>query len=388
MREQDTTQEGLKTAQRLFFIDNWRSALIILVLLHHLAVVYGAGAPFYYVEPPAANDGAAFLTLLVFILINQSWFMGALFLLSGYFTPGSFERKGPGAFLKDRLIRLGIPLIVYFFVLNPVASIGAYQMPSSLTGITSPLSWRSYPGMVGPGPLWFVAMLLVFDLVYAAWRWMTRKRPRQSVPSSPGGLAILIFVIALALATYLLRIVVPLGRFVAGFPTLAYLPQYASFFVLGAVASRGNWFETIPGKTGKAGLIWSLAATVILFPIALTGLSPDPLSAIKNMLGGGHWQSAVYALWDSSVSVGLCLGVIAFFRRFLDRAGRLGTFLSRQSFTVYVIHAPILVFLALLLRGIGIEHLLKFCLAAVIGVPLCFGIAYLIRRIPGVAKIL
>ena len=110
---------------RLHFIDNRRSALIILVVLHHLALTYGAGAFWYYVEPPW-NGPVAFLVLLVFILINQSWFMGALFLISGYFTPGSFEHKGPGSFLKDRTVRLGLPLVVFIFVLNPIASIGFY----------------------------------------------------------------------------------------------------------------------------------------------------------------------------------------------------------------------------------------------------------------------
>lgn len=39
---------------RLFFIDHLRAALVILVVLHHVAMVYGASAPFYYVEPPFA----------------------------------------------------------------------------------------------------------------------------------------------------------------------------------------------------------------------------------------------------------------------------------------------------------------------------------------------
>jgi glucan biosynthesis protein C len=366
---------------RLFFIDNWRSTLIILVILHHLAVVYGAGAPFYYVEPPASNDALAFLVLLVFILINQSWFMGALFLISGYFTPSSFDRKGLGAFLRDRLLRLGIPLVAFVLVLNPIAMIGYYQMPASLTGVTSPLSWQKYPKMIGMGPLWFVAMLLVFDFGYAAWRAATGKRSGQTIGSPPGYLATGVFVVALAVVSYLVRMVLPLGKFVAGFPTLGYLPQYLGFFALGTVASRGDWFRTIPATKGRAGLISAAAATVVLLPIALTGLSPG-LAAANNIVGRGHWQSAVYALWDSTVSVGMCLGLITLFRRFLDRPGRLGRFLSRHGFTVYVIHAPIIVFLAVLLKGLQLEHLLKFGLAALIGVPLCFGVAYLVRKIP------
>jgi glucan biosynthesis protein C len=381
-------QEAQNPTSRLFFIDNWRSALIILVILHHLAVVYGAGVPFYYVEPPPANDLLAFLVLLVFILINQSWFMGAFFLISGYFTPGSFDRKGLRAFLKDRLLRLGIPLVAFIFLLNPIALIGYYQMPTSLTRITSPLSWQRYPKMIGMGPLWFIAMLLIFDFGYAACRAATRKRSGQLVSSPPGYFTIGVFVVVLALASYLVRIVLPLGKTVAGFPTLGYLPQYLSFFVLGIVASRRNWFRTIPGKTGTIGLITALVATVLLLPIALTGLSPGLTAAANNIVGKGHWQSAVYTLWDSTVSVGMCLGLIMLFRRFLDRPGRLGSFLSRHDFTVYIIHAPVVVFLAVLLKGVELEHLLKFILAVVIGVPLCFGIACLVRKIPLASRIL
>jgi glucan biosynthesis protein C len=96
----------------------------------------------------------------------------------------------------------------------------------------------------------------------------------------------------------------------------------------------------------------------------------------------------VYALWDSTFSVGMCLGLITFFRRFLNRQTRFGRFLSQQAFTVYIIHIPIIVLLALAIRGIHLESLLKFALAALIGVPLCFALAFLVRKIPFASRIL
>ena len=99
-------------ASRLFFVDHWRVGLAILVVLHHVAMVYGASIPFYYMEPPL-TDPLAYLALLVFALLNQAWFMGAFFLIAGYFAPGSFDRKGVGSFLKDKLVRLGIPALVF-----------------------------------------------------------------------------------------------------------------------------------------------------------------------------------------------------------------------------------------------------------------------------------
>src|SRR5208337_4115669 len=101
--ERSTPAAPKKLSDRLYFADNLRTWLITLVVLHHLAIVYTGAAAFYYVEPTAI-DQLALAVLLVFILINQSYFMGLLFLISGYFSPGSLERKGPRRFVRDRLI--------------------------------------------------------------------------------------------------------------------------------------------------------------------------------------------------------------------------------------------------------------------------------------------
>ncbi|MBV9792236.1 MAG: acyltransferase family protein, partial [Chloroflexi bacterium] len=101
----DESQPAPQSSARLVFVDTLRVALTILVVMHHLAVTYGASAPWYYIEAPQ-DDGLTFIVLLIFILFNQAWFMGCFFLIAGYFTPASYDRKGAGAFLKDRLLRL------------------------------------------------------------------------------------------------------------------------------------------------------------------------------------------------------------------------------------------------------------------------------------------
>ena len=374
---------------RLFFIDNLRIGLAVLVVLHHIALVYGAGAPFYYVEPPT-NSPQAFLSLLVFILVNQSWFMGAFFLLAGYFVPRSFDKKGPGLFLKEKLLRFGIPLVLFYFVLNPVSSIGYYLMPAALTGITTLLSWKAYPYFLGLGPLWFVAMLLIFTLGYAGWRMLTKNRKQSTAGKStfPGYGGIIIFIAGLALISYLMRMAVPLGKSVLGFPTLAYLPQYLSFFVLGTVAYRRDWFRALPGSMGTAGFAAAVVISVFLFPLAFSGrlFSLELTPALGSAFGNGLWQSAVYSLWDSITAVGLCLGLITLFRRFAGGQGRFCRFLSAQSYTVYIIHVPIIVFIAFALRGIELGSLLKFGLAAVIIVPACFAVAFIVRKISPLSR--
>ncbi len=152
---------AVRSTARLVFVDHWRAAIIILVILHHVGVVYSAITPFYYVEP---KDTVTTWVLAIFLLFNQSWFMGALFLVSGYFTTGSYDHRTPGAFVLHRVTRLGIPMLLYYFVFAPISAAGIWQMPSTLTGITTPLTWQQYPQLLGIGPLWFAAMLLVFDV--------------------------------------------------------------------------------------------------------------------------------------------------------------------------------------------------------------------------------
>ena len=372
-------------APRLLFVDNLRLGLISLVVLHHVALTYGAAGLFYYVE---FHPSGFSRSLLIFVLTNQAWFMGAFFLVAGYFTPASFDRKGPVLFLRDRLLRLGIPLVVYMLLLNPLTFFGSFFLPDVL----APLTWDTYrySEYVRMGPMWFVALLLIFSFGYAGWRMLGGRSSPATRSTRPGYASVGAFVLGLAAVSFLLRMHIAIGESEWGFPSLAYLPQYVSFFVLGAVAFRRDWFRTITPAMGVAGLGAAAAAAVFLFPLAFSGrmFSLELSESIARAMGEGYWRSAVYALWDSAMAVGLCLGLIVFFRTFLNRQGRLTRAMPPLGYTVYVVHIPIVVFLAVALKEVEMEHLLKFGLAGVIAIPLCFAAAYVVRKIPYASKVL
>jgi len=124
-----------------------------------------------------------------------------------------------------------------------------------------------------------------------------------------------------------------------------------------------------------------------LFPLALSG-QMFSVEFTEPVRGNGHWQSAVYALWDSTTAVGLSLGFIVLFRHFFNRPGSFGKFLSQHSYAVYIIHVPIIVFLAFAMRDIDLATLLKFGTAAVVAIPTCFAAAYVIRKLPLASKVL
>ena len=93
-------------------------------------------------------------------------------------------------------------------------------------------------------------------------------------------------------------------------------------------------------------------------------------------------------IFDSTFAVGLCMGLIVLFRGLFNRRSKVGTFLSRQSYAVYIIHIPIVVFLAYALRGVELAPLLKFGLASLIIVPICFIVAAIVRKIPFASRII
>ncbi|PSL00013.1 peptidoglycan/LPS O-acetylase OafA/YrhL [Murinocardiopsis flavida] len=376
------------TRTRLLYVDNLRTALTVLVVLHHAAITYSNIPHWYYPEPPTDSSGTLLDILLV---LNQAFFMGAFFLIAGLFVPGSHDRKGTARFLGERLLRLGAPLLVWLLALRPLVTLGRYadaREAAAQQGAELPY-WQYYLTSFTPGPMWFVEVLLVFSALYVLWRHLTAKGRRASGPApvtgrAPGAAAIVAFVVGLALVSYLWRIVLPMGDPlpVLGLPTPAYLPQYAALFTIGLVATRRGWLEGLSRTVGRIGFAAAAAAAVAIV-LLLVGSSEEAA-----FLGHGTWQSLVMTTCESALAVGMVLGLLVLFRERLDRQGRRRRFLSAHAYTVYLIHPVVLVALGYALSGVDAPAVAKFVLLAVLAVPLCWSAALPVRALPGARKVL
>jgi len=378
-----------KAASRLLFIDNIRVFLTVLVILHHLMVIYAGSGGWIYKE--GRQDVITEAVGGWFTAVDHSYFMGLFLLVAAYFVPGSYDRKGAARFLNDRLVRLGIPLAVYSWLLRPLliyAGFGGYNgMQISLLRWYFQQYFRDY-GWIGGGPLWFIEALLVFSALYALWRLLVPSRLDRPASEArfPGDGAIALFALLLALASFIVRLWFPSDTVFKPLNfQLADFSQYSALFIVGLVAYRRDWFLLMPDTVGRR---WLRVAVflILLFPlVAILG------GAMENDLpfkGGWHWQALVAALWQSFLCVSMCIGLIYLFRRRHDRQGRLAASLSRNAYTAYLIHEPVITFLALLAINISLYPLLKFGLAALVAIPLCFGLSSLIRRLPYTERVL
>jgi fucose 4-O-acetylase-like acetyltransferase len=94
-----------------------------------------------------------------------------LFLVAGLLTAPSVKRKGPGRFVRDRLLRLGVPFVVFALLLWPLLEYALFQWLGEQPGLWEYLLRE---GSLDTGVLWFVGALLVFSLAFAGWVRMRR----------------------------------------------------------------------------------------------------------------------------------------------------------------------------------------------------------------------
>ena len=91
-------------------------------------------------------------------------------MISGYFIPSSYDRKGGKWFIKDKLVKFGVPLLFIFFIIQPL-EMYFYNVNYA---VNKPLGFinyyfTSYLGFgkdMSFGHLWFVENLLFFSLIY------------------------------------------------------------------------------------------------------------------------------------------------------------------------------------------------------------------------------
>src|SRR6266487_204850 len=292
---------GAPQKARLLFIDNLRILLICMVLVVHLDDTYGAIGSWYYHDP--ATNMLTGVLLTIPNAIGMASGMGFFFLLAGYFTPGSYDRKDPRSFLRDRLVRLGIPVLIYSLLLDPLVVYIAEGLHGSY--------WSFYanylPQVRGvTGPAWFIALLLLFSLVYAAWRGLTRHRTQTTARTGklPSYRAIFGFIFALGLVTFVVRIWWPAGWiFLPLNVPVGYLPQYMSLYILGLVAYRRNWFFELSPRMARSWSLIALIATLIfvglVFPSMMQAAGvAGTRQASYPLAGGFHWLEFGYTLWE------------------------------------------------------------------------------------------
>jgi peptidoglycan/LPS O-acetylase OafA/YrhL len=361
-------------------LDAIRMLVVIGLVFFHSALVFAADDDFYVKN---AETTEAVMIIAGFGVV---WAMPLLFLISGLGAWHSLQRRGAGGFASERLLRLGVPLVVATLVLNPLPqwlrlrSADADYHESYLGFLPRfydvHLEPEEFPFLVQgehfeTGHLWFVVLLLTFSLMLVPLhRWLPRERVRRigdRVAETTLHRRGVVFLPAVAFAA--ICAFAGLEEDYAGWHRWSYL----LFFVAGYALAADDRFRTVMRR--DAGAAAWLGA--LLFAAAGPGfaLADEPFTEMTAL------ATASRALFGAA---GWCLVVAIpglLDRRRLEqpRAApnptpttrrRLYDYLAAAVLPLYVLHQPIVVAVAYFVIGWSAPILVEYAVLVVIALIL------------------
>jgi len=372
-------------AQRDLYIDRLRSVMTVMVILHHTAITYGAPGGWFWTElKPSGAPSSLLLTL--FVTTNQAYFMGFFFMLGGYFTPASLERKGYARFIGDRFLRLGLPLLAFGLILGPLTAATVNYAQGDGFWRVFPWLWRHREFI--NGPLWFAQALLIFSLGYCAWRAVAGSPLAQSQRTPkpvPAGRWWMMSALATGVAALAIRQFVPTGVNVFGLQ-LGYFATYIFLFAAGIAAWRYDWLRQLSWKNARTAIV----ALLIVWPLMPLGIAIAHAlygAGKSNFFGGLSWTATLYALWEPFVAWGLIAVWLLVFRGYMNQPSAFWAWLNRRAYAVYIIHPPVLVGIALLLHGWAAPALVKFAFVGLLACIATWLASDPLVRLPGLRSV-
>ena len=338
--------------KRLYYLDNLKVCLTVLVIMHHAGQAYGNGGDWAYTP---SNPAEFMPWIWHFFSTNAAFFMGLYFFISGYFVPRSFDKQGAKQFVHKKLLRLGVPLLF-------------------MGGIISILT-----GKPEIGHMWFVESLLVFCLIFALIRhWVSPIN--KTCSSKPTIIGLLIVALLMGVGSYFIRQVSPQDHWIWPFGIIplpmepAHYLQYVMMFVLGILAYRFTWLDKMSNGTGFITLLIGIAL------------------AIGNYLrDDGAWNAFVwqwFGIYESLMCIFISFGLIWLFREFISGTSRFWQWCAAQSYGAYVFHLILMIILQNAVDSLWMGAFGKFLFIGVVTTILSFLLTWMVRMIPGCKKVL
>jgi hypothetical protein len=373
--------------------DRARSFVIVLVLIHHSVIPYT-----YY----GHTDRQSFLGFDAVVTFNDSFMMVAMFLLSGLFTWPSLQRKGIAAFLRGRWLRLGLPFAIGAVTLMPIAyyavelrnsgtSFGAYLVKTVTVG-----PWES-------GPIWFLAVLLAFDMlavvVYRVAPGIVEAIGRLSMASLHRPAYAFWALLAASVVVYVpLDLYFGIGRWFTLGPLAIQADRillYALYFFVGVGIGSVPSHLGLLSRDGELARRWPvwLLATLVTFA-GLIGLIYYKREFLPDPNNPPPWWDTAHAFFFACFSASQTLNLLALFLRFESHGRSILDPLRESSFGIFLIHYLPLLWLQYALYGITLAPtvqetaILKALIVFVLTLAISWTATSALRKIPGVARVL
>ena len=397
--------ENLPSPPRIPFLDNLRSLLILSVVVLHSGLAYSNLVPWW---PVLDSSRSQFFD--IFLLIRDVFGMPVLYFIAGYLAlPTLRRRKSVGLFLRSKFKRLGIPFVLSLFFIVPIMPYLGQYTRSENSGISLFEIWIQFlfratdlkVGYLKPsdifshGHLWFVSLLIFFFVLFAlAYQIKIKLRPDKlesnKINSPPKAKTVILTLIFVGLATAVGSILISQffsnSSWVNLYNILIFkpvrLPLYFGYFLFGIYIYSRNWF--VQGDL-PSPIIMLLTACIVL-SLAFLGVidafvKTNPPYNIQIVL--------TYHMLKSFLCLSFLCLLITFMFRYWNSASRINQSLARNSFYIYLVHMPLVLFLQIFFLNWNISIFVKFAIISALSIVLSYTISqYLIEPAPKLSIVL
>jgi peptidoglycan/LPS O-acetylase OafA/YrhL len=382
-------------------LDYLRAFITVLVVAVHSVAAYALIIPAsrprhsWLAGAPIADSHRLF-GFDLFLHFNDNFFMSLMFFVSGLLAWSSLARKGSAIFLRDRVLRLGVPLLLALLLMPP-AYYAAYLVRA--TNPSFKAFWREWLslGFWPSGPLWFIAMLLAFDALAAAvHRFAPRALPRlnhfAAIAFQRPAVFFAGFMVVSAVAYLPMRIAfgadswVKFGPF---FLQTSRLLHYGLYFGAGGSIGGGDVAHSLVARDGRLACRWPpwLLAALAMFAVdAVLIFAILPMAAAKGV-------APLLRHVTSGLSFVICCGVTSFamlalFLRLANTRNPVLDSLSRNAYGIYLVHFAFVLWLQYALLPAMLPAAAKAAAVLALALAASWTTIAALRRIPAVARVI
>lgn len=369
-------------------LDRARTFLTLVVLLHHAVIPYT-----YF----GHTDPASWAGFDVVVLATDSFFMAMFFFLSGLFTWPGIARKAPSVFLRDRLLRLGLPFAIAALTFIPLAYYAIALRHDPGLSFTA-FWWKTIT--VGPwpsGPIWFVWVLLAFDLtaslLYRVSAHLVDPGNRVSLRGFDQPAVFWLLLVVVTAIAY-----VPALLYFGGSKWFELGPfsvqasrilLYFAYFFIGVSVGAANFDRGIlsaGGQLPKQRWLWVIAT---LIPYCLMwGMIYIKREILGNPDPQPHWYQAIYGTFFVLFSGSILLAILAFFLHQKSPGPNLLDRMQADAYGIFLVHYPIALWIQYALFDYSLPAIVKATIGFVLTVILSWGLTAALRKIPGASHVL
>ncbi len=367
----------MTTSNRLYFLDNLRAFVILLVIVLHGSMSYMAYAPvWWYVVDPQTSLFFTQLVLLIDVPIMQ-----IMFFISGYFAMPSLHKRGAKSFLKDKSFHIGLPWVVgALFLAPPVAYLTYYSRQAPMGFLEF---WRTdfWTKLYQQSVYWYLGILmLLFALLVLVYANSKRLQASPRTATKPSWVWLLAFLALMTAGFFAIHLFFYIDAWANFYYVFTFqplrLPLYLGYFILGLYARQHNWLTDegyLPRLRVWAPIFLFSGAAYLALRLSPEGGSASPAAPAR----------AIVAILFNVFCLASLMAALAFFKTRVNSAAPLWSKLAASSYGMYYFHPLILYPLTYLFLPVPLPVGIKAPTVILLGALLTWAFtSQVVRRIP------